>query len=847
MAALTETQPADEISYESQSRVSSQGGDHDETRHFQSELLRQQEVQFRRIVSGTRLHLPAEAKAVPEATVDHLRRYATQARRLGTVTAIAVNSFVEEIRQIMLEAEPELQVHILHVPCWGAFVPALNALLNFAQRAGSKHILFQSLEVCCSREVLQLLLDYHDGDALVVGPVFDGHSFQEGEQPLNGRTSPWNTLALWSVRKLALTGFLSIADGLSDAPPSLGKSDSLASTDNPQDDSSSLNLSPMGSDSWWSGESVCALGFQRQSTPAPPKAVPAGVEEVTAIALLQHLHGSDRSRAVLVKLPLELEAQLSWKTTWGKDEKRRQWHQYKMASKLSRPAAQLQALFPGMHKSSSSPLVAEASASQQDGEVGDSVSSCNILRRTGGLFRRRTRSEDNLTDQATESPSLAATELAAGGPVQVGKVMHYGKSIRPPWHVKWICLMLCLLFYANSTAVLSTAFRVMNTRGAGTLGWADVCFVVVLLGGVYLPMPASLWMMRTVTRNYGHIHGILVSLGLLLLGHLMAAVGQAMVPSAWWPLLVARLVQGLSSGILFQTRHIITILSTSDHHVTLQSWIFLVSDLGLGFGALFPVFVHHTLGRPSPEAPELLPSLIFLVVTVCLGVWVMMMFPRRLSALPYRVRFPDQNWVLRQRTVMNGGDWTFQYTTWISGTTRIFVQSAIVPVLALSMRDAGWTGKFRQSMAVAAMFLLALPFEVLVSRICCSCGYRAGALDDTSSSKMISGAVGAGSLVLAGLQPRGVVGDDGEFMVLITRIAELGILMIALGMAAPFNASKLYQQKNAERSIVILEWMKAYIGRLLGPIFAVLLYNYVGYGMVLGMLTAATAVVTLTA
>ena len=48
-----------------------------------------------------------------------------------------------------------------------------------------------------------------------------------------------------------------------------------------------------------------------------------GVEEVTAIALLQHLHGSDRARAVLLQLPDHLEAQMSWAANWGKDEARK--------------------------------------------------------------------------------------------------------------------------------------------------------------------------------------------------------------------------------------------------------------------------------------------------------------------------------------------------------------------------------------------------------------------------------------------------------------------------------------------------------------------------------------------
>merc|ERR1719150_2126816 len=72
---------------------------------------------------------------------------------------------------------------------------------------------------------------------------------------------------------------------------------------------------------------------------------PAGVEEVTAIALLQHLLGDGHARAILVQLPEELNNLVSWNTNWGGDLKRNQWHEYKMASKVSRPAAQIKKLF----------------------------------------------------------------------------------------------------------------------------------------------------------------------------------------------------------------------------------------------------------------------------------------------------------------------------------------------------------------------------------------------------------------------------------------------------------------------------------------------------------------------
>jgi len=124
----------------------------------------------------------------------------------------------------------------------------------------------------------------------VVGPVLDGHKFRPGERILDGRSSPWNTLALWSVRKLALTGFLCIADGLPDVPPSLNAADGLGMLE-------AMNMpegsAPMGSDSWWSGEDYPSFGFSRQMT-TQKQAVPAGEQRqnrlvVDIVIIIIHL------------------------------------------------------------------------------------------------------------------------------------------------------------------------------------------------------------------------------------------------------------------------------------------------------------------------------------------------------------------------------------------------------------------------------------------------------------------------------------------------------------------------------------------------------------------------------
>lgn len=779
----------------------------EEYKQLKEQFMREQTFNFSRVVSATRLHFRPDVKEIPEATVHHLRGYVEQAKALGVIAAIAVNTHVDLVKQIATEAEPNLTLHVLHVPCWGAFVPALNALLNFAQSKGAKYILYQSLEVCCSRDVLQRIMDHHDMDTLVVGPVLDGHKFRPGERILDGRSSPWNTLALWSVRKLALTGFLCIADGLPDAPPSLNAADG-------QEMLEAMNMpegsAPMGSNSWWSGEDYASSGFSQQMT--PDQAVPAGVEEVTAIALLQHLHGSDRARAVLLQLPDHLEAQMSWAANWGKDEARKKWHKYKMASKVARPAAQLQELFK-FHNGPTSPRASLSKDRCKDTKFAGEATDCfQLLRR-----RRRSASAEEEQEHQDDHDKDEKDDHAQHGPMHVGKVMHYGESIMPPLRVDWICLVLCLIFYANSTSVLATAFSWMNAKGPGQLDRKDVGLVALLIGGVYVPMPLSLWLTRTVTVRFGHRYGLLLFLFFQLLGHLITVCGQAIAPTTVWPVMLARLVHGLGSGILFQTRHILAIMSTNDNHTNIQKWIFFTGDLGLAIGALFPFMLSTISGGNLPkEAPELIPSAVALCIEVVVMLWVGSVFPSRLVGLPEGVRYTDWTAKGRRRAKLAESDRKFRFTVWFSGTTRIFVQSAMVPVVALSMRDANWTGNYRQSLAVASMFLMPLPFEVIAGSVSCSCG--PAAQDGTTVSKIISGAIGGAALLVAGLQPQNIAnGGDGKLLTLLSRIFELGILMIALGMAAPFNAAKLYQQKDAEHSIVVLEWLKAYIGRLLGP------------------------------
>ena len=113
--------------------------------------------------------------------------------------------------------------------------------------------------------------------------MLEGHDFKPGLRELTGGTSPWNTLALWSVKRLGVTGFVTVSDGLGD------------------------------------------------------KSI-AGIEEVAAIALHQHIRGGVKgAMAKVVKL------EVGWDVDWA-DPERQKWHEEKMRGKVRRAQLQLQEL-----------------------------------------------------------------------------------------------------------------------------------------------------------------------------------------------------------------------------------------------------------------------------------------------------------------------------------------------------------------------------------------------------------------------------------------------------------------------------------------------------------------------
>ena len=245
-------------------------------------------------------------------------------------------------------------IDIVPVQPWGKFTPALNALLTYAANAlrtlvvtstnGSSGaipprvvggcILYCSLETTnnngntssssSSCHPIRTLFQHMDYDTtLVCGAVLPGHDYRNEQPPpaqqssttktptttiLNGRTSPWNTFALWNINKLSKIGFVSVSDG---------------------------------------------LHVDLTTTTATTKSI-AGIEEVTTIALLQKLfnpHTEMMAKLISLSHPTNSDgssnnggAGVLWDTSSTTDVGRQQWHEYKMQSKYQRAQEQLQLL-----------------------------------------------------------------------------------------------------------------------------------------------------------------------------------------------------------------------------------------------------------------------------------------------------------------------------------------------------------------------------------------------------------------------------------------------------------------------------------------------------------------------
>lgn len=175
------------------------------------------------------------------------------------------------------------KIKVFHVNPWISYTQPLNMIVEKGLALGITHVLFQSIEVSIDKKDVKKLFSHMDNNTLVVGAkLHEKHGKDCGKQALNGWNTPWNTLALWNLQKLGLTGFLTISSG---------------------------NIN----------------------------GIPGGVEEVVAISFLQHLQ-PERMKAKLISLD-----SVVWDVSW-ECEHRVKYHESKMASKEERAFAQLDIL-----------------------------------------------------------------------------------------------------------------------------------------------------------------------------------------------------------------------------------------------------------------------------------------------------------------------------------------------------------------------------------------------------------------------------------------------------------------------------------------------------------------------
>ncbi|KAL3945465.1 MAG: hypothetical protein SGBAC_000436 [Bacillariaceae sp.] len=172
-----------------------------------------------KIVIATRLHL---GKATSPPTTEKLASLVAGFGQMAeavenSIPIIAVDStpklegydYPAAIRQAL---PTDSKIQILPVTPWGKFTPALNALVTYAAEQECHLIMFCSAEIKAPKEAIDKLCQHVQKGTTVAGAALPGHQYAPGTQDLNGRTCPWNTLAVWDVNMLSLTGFQLCSD-----------------------------------------------------------------------------------------------------------------------------------------------------------------------------------------------------------------------------------------------------------------------------------------------------------------------------------------------------------------------------------------------------------------------------------------------------------------------------------------------------------------------------------------------------------------------------------------------------------------------------------------------------------
>lgn len=196
------------------------------------------------LVIATRLHL---GRASTPPSEDSIKGIVAKLKTIADDHSLIEENYVTEV-VIAVDAAPKIEhydyvqsvrnavdntdfsssskdnIHVLPVTPWGKFTPALNSLVLFANsQLQADLIMFTSAEVNLSSTIVSKLCQHvtENENVVVAGAALNGHQYHavktesdtlRREFPLTGRTTPWNTLCVWSLDKLSLTGFSTVSD-----------------------------------------------------------------------------------------------------------------------------------------------------------------------------------------------------------------------------------------------------------------------------------------------------------------------------------------------------------------------------------------------------------------------------------------------------------------------------------------------------------------------------------------------------------------------------------------------------------------------------------------------------------
>jgi len=111
-----------------------------------------------------------------------------------------------------------VNVDIIYLSYWGHYVNPLNILLSYAKEKGYDKILYISLTITLTKKDIELMNECMTYKTLVTGIALPYHEVNDNDllldnpQQINGINMPWNTCALWNIKKLSKIGFIQIAE-----------------------------------------------------------------------------------------------------------------------------------------------------------------------------------------------------------------------------------------------------------------------------------------------------------------------------------------------------------------------------------------------------------------------------------------------------------------------------------------------------------------------------------------------------------------------------------------------------------------------------------------------------------